>query len=161
MVVFAVLFFFTAAARGQTGLDAQALNKMDIVKLALQCKTGEAGLGSMHPGPIQEKALAVIERAFHNIALAGLSEEDINRLGSYLPEQLNKELGMICALAQTDMPVQDKVAMLVDSSGASCDEIIYTAIIVEVLSWFGLVPYLGVVGDLLFAVAILCYLGIM
>jgi hypothetical protein len=109
---------------------------------------------------LKEKVLVQMESLFEQIEKSGQSQEIIQNIGYILPQRFAEKIMLVSDIAKTSLTTEEKAATLVSTLGYSCNEIIYVATVVYVLSYFDVIPYLGYVGNLLFAVAALCYLGL-
>lgn len=161
--IIALFFFFAtispAAAQAQLHEKKEDAGSLTMLKCALAGKNGQVRLSDDARLAIKEKLLIKVENLFNKIDQTVVSEETIKKYSSILPQNFTENMLRVSAIAKADIPTEEKVTALVDAFGYSCDEIVYVALIVYILEYFGVV-YLGYLGNLLFALAALCYFGL-
>jgi len=163
-LIIALLFFFAtstpAAVLAQANEKRTNANSLCMLKLAMACKNGQAALSKEERLAIQEKILAQVENLFNKIEQSGFSEEAIQKYGYILPQVFTEKIMRLSDISKTGMSTEGKVNALAVAFDYSCDDIIYAGVVAYVLNEFGVIPDLGYFGSLLFAAAVLCYVGV-
>jgi hypothetical protein len=162
--IIALLFFFAtitpAFVQAQANEKRENANSLCMLKLAMACKNGQAALSKEERLAIKEKILIQVENLFNQIEQSGFSETTIQKYGYILPQGFSEKIMLVSDIAQAGMTTEEKLNTLAGAFGYSCNDIMYVGVVVYVLSVFGVIPYLGYFGSLLFAAAVLCYLGL-
>jgi hypothetical protein len=162
--IIALLFFFAtitpAVVQAQANEKRENANSLCMLKLAMACKNGQAALSKEERLAIKEKILIQVENLFNQIEQSGFSETTIQKYGYILPQGFSEKIMLVSDIAQAGMTTEEKLNTLAGAFGYSCNDIMYVGVVVYVLSVFGVIPYLGYFGSLLFAAAVLCYLGL-
>ncbi|MCX5903240.1 MAG: hypothetical protein NTV89_07155 [Proteobacteria bacterium] len=162
--IIALLFFFAtitpAVVQAQANEKRENANSLCMLKLAIACKNGQAALSKEERLAIKEKILIQVENLFNQIEQSGFSETTIQKYGYILPQGFSEKIMLVSDIAQAGMTTEEKLNTLAGAFGYSCNDIMYVGVVVFVLSFFGVIPYLGYFGSLLFAAAVLCYLGL-
>ena len=162
--IITLLFFFATISpsivQAQANENRENANSLYMLKAAMAAKNGTAGLTAESLSVIHEKVLIQMESLFSKIEQSGLSKETIQNYGYILPQRFAEKIILVSDIAKTGITTEEKAATLVRALGYSCNDIIYVAAVVYVLSYFNVIPYLGYVGNVLFAAAALCYIGL-
>jgi hypothetical protein len=162
--IIALLFFFATITPGivkaQANGKSENANSLSMLQLALSGKNSQASLSAEARLAIKLKALIDVENLFSKIAQSGFTEKTLQEYGYILPQGFAVKIMLISDIAKADMPTEEKVTTLVNAFDIDCGNIVWLASVIEVLSWFNLVPYLGYFGNVLFAAAALCYYGL-
>jgi len=162
--IIALLFFFATitppVVQAQANEKRENANSLCMLKLAMACKNGQAALSNKKRLAIKEYILIQAENLFNQIEQPGFSETTIQKYGYILPQGFTDKIMLVSDIAQAGMTTEDKLNTLAGAFGYSCNDIMYVGVVVFVLSVFGVIPSLGYFGSLLFAAAVLCYLGV-
>lgn len=162
--IIALLFFFAtitpAVVQAQANEKREKAHSLCMLKLAIAGKNGQAALSKEERLAVKETVLIQVENLFNKIEQSGFSEETIQKYGSILPQGFTDKIMLVSDSAKAGMTTEEKLHALAGAFGYSCNNIMYVGVVVFVLSFFGVIPYLGYFGSLLFAAAALCYLGI-
>jgi len=162
--IIALLFFFAtitpAIVQAQANEKRENAESLWMLKLAQTCKNGLAMVSQEERLAIKAKVLTRAGNLFDQIAQSGFSEETLQKYGSMLPRGFAEKIMLVSDIAKTGMPTEEKLQVIQGAFGYSCNDIIYAGVVVYVFNFFGVIPYLGYFGGLLFASAVLCYLGV-
>ena len=162
--IIALLFFFAtitpAVVQAQANEKREKAHSLCMLKLAMAGKNGQAALSKEERLAIKENILIQVENLFNQIEQFGFSETTIKKYGYILPQGFSEKIMLVSDIAQAGMTTEEKLQVIEGAFGYSCDDIMYVGVVVFVLYFFGVIPYLGYFGSLLFAAAALCYLGV-
>jgi hypothetical protein len=162
--IIALFFFFATISpsivQAQANENRGNANSLYMLKAAMAAKNGSAVLTAESRSVIKEKVIIQMESLFRKIEQSGLSKETIQNYGYILPQRFAEKITLVSDIAKTDMTTEEKAVTLISSFDYSCNDIIYVATVVYILSYFNVIPYLGYAGNVLFAAAVLCYFGL-
>jgi len=113
----------------------------------------------MHTPPdiIEQQALEVVENACATLGASSLQPGEVPVL---LPPEASFFIEALQRAAQHDGSAKDKAKILVDSLGFDCSQLLSTTVIALVVDLFDIIPYDHLFVQLLAALTVLCYLGV-
>ena len=163
--IIALLFFFAtitpSVVQGQTNEKTGNSSSLCMLKLAMAGKNGQAILSQEERLAVKEKVLIRAENLFNQITQSGISDSTLQKYGYILTPGFTEKIMLVSDIAKEEMTTEKKLQALTGAFGYSCNDIMYVGVVAYVLNFFGIIPALGYAGNLLFAAAALCYLGVM
>ena len=109
------------------------------------------------PDIVEQHALEVIENACATLAASSLQPGEVPAL---LPPEATLFTEALQRAAQHDGSTKDKAKILVDSLGFDCSQLLSITVIALVVDLFNIIPFDHVFVQLLAALTVLCYLGV-
>jgi len=124
-----------------------------------------------------EKLVALKQKAFTNLTNSILKiqempvvEEDIRRVAQYLPENITGIMAQIIAIAKSNAPLEEKVDALIRTYDSSCYDYVIASVVADALyyvlcvhnpSGCGPFAFLDEISYVTWALAVLCYYGVL
>jgi hypothetical protein len=124
-----------------------------------------------------EKLAALKQKAFINLTNSILKiqempvvEKDIRRVAQYLPENITGITKEIIAVAKGNAPIEEKVDTIIKTYDSSCYDYVIASIVADALYYFlcvrapgdcGPFAYLDEISYVTWALAVLCYYGVL